>query len=414
MNTLHDLKRQFRTVAAQAKAVLDLAERDNRDLTADESVTVDAHVKAGDDLQREIERLEADPAALRAANKAAERELADRLIAQFGGGGTVSVGGAGSRARRGVWSTDFLKALPYQPRTGRKALLPPSGSVTVGTMLPTVGELTDEQRITSLLQLVPSEKITVDTVSYLREIVRTHAAEPVATGNVKPTSTYELEREDDRVRVIAHLSEGIPRTWLDDAPMLQQYLDRVLREGLILELEAQILQGTGVGEDFTGIVNTSGAQVITWNTNILTTARTAITALEILPVAPDAWCLHPADWENFELSSSTTGQYLMTGARLVVPVDRAARRLWGLPVSLSVGCPQGTGILAAWQTATHLWMREDVRIDWSDAFLRETDSYESTTGFASNMVQFRAELRAAFGCPRPAAIALVELAETGS
>ena len=43
--------------------------------------------------------------------------------------------------------------------------------------------------------------------------------------NVKPTSTYTLVRIDDRLDVVAHLSEAVPRFWLVDNVALEQVSD---------------------------------------------------------------------------------------------------------------------------------------------------------------------------------------------
>jgi HK97 family phage major capsid protein len=60
--------------------------------------------------------------------------------------------------------------------------------------------------VRSLIPVVPADG---DTVSYVRQSVRTIAAAPVATGAVKPTSTITIERVDATVTTIAHLSEPI-------------------------------------------------------------------------------------------------------------------------------------------------------------------------------------------------------------
>ena len=82
-----------------------------------------------------------------------------------------------------------------------------------------------------------------DAFGYLREVRRTHNAAPVAAKGVKPTSYYELEKIEDRARVVAHLSEPIPRQYLDlaDSGALGRYLDAVLREGLQEGIEYQVL-----------------------------------------------------------------------------------------------------------------------------------------------------------------------------
>jgi len=271
-----------------------------------------------------------------------------------------------------------------------------------------IATMSDTGRVETILQFIPRpQSLSGDAVSYLRETVRTHNATVVEPLAVKPTSIYTLTRIDDRARTIAHLTEPISRNWLSDAPMLQSYIDGALREGLVLEMENEVLNGDGTGEHFTGIFN-AGVGVQPFFLDVFTTTRQAITTLDLRNVQPTGWAFHPTDWEYFELQVDLVEQYKLKGAGQDLPVDRARRRLWGLPVGLSTQMTVGTGILGQWQSATQLWPREEARVDWSEAFTREVDG-EVKSGFQTNAVQFRAEQRAAFGVTAPRRMLIVDL-----
>jgi len=401
MKTKAELIQERKDLLAKAKKILATADLAGRDITIAEKDQADALVVEIKALDVEIHKLTSDEAM---------REQILDLQKDMPGG--VNRGAGGSR-RGGVWSKDFMAGLPYQPKSNQKDILPPSGSVTVSPLSDTIGKIADDGRVESILQLIPIDPWSDDSFSYLRETKRQHAAKTVAVGEIKPESQYTLERIDDKIRTIAHLSEPISRTWISDAPMLQTYLDGALRDGLRLEMERQIVAGSGTGEDFGGILNTALVWIQAFDTNPLITSRKAITLLESLPVMATAWAMNPADWENIELSRDLTGQFVLDFPG--VPVDRARQRLWGLPVALCLSLPQGTGLLANWASALRLKEREQAVLTWSEAFVIPADGYDpATSGFQRNLVQFRAECREGLEIDRPSAIVQVELELVGS
>jgi len=383
----------------EARGLCDLADREARDFTPAEREKVNALLAEAKRLKAELLQEKSDTAAGEAALKA--------MILELGGGGWHGA----PAGKAGPWSAAFVKGLNTN-YGGRKDFLPVAGSVGVPPVMNTVNAMSDVGRVETILQFIPQpERLTGDVVSFLRETVRTHNAAVVAPLAVKPTSVYTLERVDDRARTIAHLTEPISRNWLSDAPMLRQYIDGTLREGLLLAVEDEVLNGDGTGEHFTGIFH-AGVGTQPFMVDVFTSTRQAITTLELRNVIPTAWAFNPTDWESFELQIDLVDQYKLKGAGQDLPVDRARRRLWGLPVGLSTQMPVGAGILGQWPAATQLWPREEATVDWSEAFTREVDG-ETKTGFMTNSVQFRAEQRAAFGVTAPRRMLIVDL-EAGS
>lgn len=267
-----------------------------------------------------------------------------------------------------------------------------------------------------MIPFIPLEG--TDQFSFLRETVRTHAASTVAAGQRKPTSTYSLERVDDTAKTIAHLSEPINRKDLADVALLADYLEGALRDGVLLELEDQVLNGAGstagVLDDMTGILETDGIQGQAFDTDRLVTARKAVTTIEEqAAVDPSgvAWVMRPSEWEAYELLTSTS-HFLLSDAGnqgAALPIDRARRQLWGYPVVTSAIAPAGTSVLGDWRGSVEIREREDVTIDWSEAVPDEA----GVTGFERNQVVFRAEGRWGLAVKRPAAVVEVDL-EAGS
>jgi HK97 family phage major capsid protein len=405
------LRQELKTHLFAARALCDLAQKGRRDFTAPEKKEVERHLAEAERLKSEIKRLEKEQAGAKRRQEEGDDALRKALHElgadqDFGG---YSLGGGHPAWSMGTpWSKAFhdeVNRFGYRP--GQKALISPSGSVAVPSMESTITPLGD--RVETILQLIPRGYLNgTDGFSYLQETVRTHNAAVVAVGTAKPESVYTVQRVDDRVRTIAHLSEPIPRQYLADIASLNQYIDMVLREGYQLALEEEIIQGTGVDEHFSGLLGTSGIQVQLFAEDLLTTTRKAITLLQTVSIEPGAYVFHPSDWEKFELLKESGGAFLLKDATNVVPIDRARRRLWGYPVALSLGVPEGTGLLVDFAGSTRQWEREAVNIDWSENVY---DASAEKTDFERNLIRFRCEGRAGFAVLRPRGVVEIELTE---
>jgi HK97 family phage major capsid protein len=203
-----------------------------------------------------------------------------------------------------------------------------------------------------------------------------------------------FERVAETVKTIAHWVPATTRA-LSDAGQLRTYIDQFLRYGIDEELEDQILNGSGSGENFDGILNVSGISTQAWDTDLLTTTRRARTKVKVLGRAmPTAWVLHPNDWERIDLLQDNEARYFFGG-----PLQLGTPRLWGLPVVESEGMPEGTGLVADWKLAI-LWDRMETQISMSNSH---------SDFFVRNLVAILAEMRAAFGVIRPKAFVSIDL-----
>lgn len=361
--------------------------------------------KMGADVKRLIGEVRAEnrKSDTFAGRTAAEHGLGslDDLMGSVGSGNRSP--GFASKAFGGnagsSWGDAVVKA--SSPDGYFKALLA-TGSTAVSVPL-APDPVRPGQRVEFLRQLIPVEKDDAGRFSYLRQTTRTNLAAVVAPGAVKPTSVYTLTRIDDRARTIAHVSEQIPRQDVDDAALLSQFIEQEMRYGLDLALDTEIMTGDGTGEHFLGILAaTSGVQTQAWSTNLLTTLRKAITALQAINLTPDGFVLNPADWERVELVADTAGQFV-AGApanQAGPPIDPVARRLWGIPVLVSNAVTAGVGVLADFAGSTRLWIREEARIDWSE---------NVASDYISNLLRFRCEMRAGFGLLRPLGCVSIDL-----
>lgn len=257
------------------------------------------------------------------------------------------------------------------------------------------------RRPLTVLDLITRGTTGSDTVEYVREGTHTNnaasVAEATATGDgtgAKPESAMVLAIVTEVVKTIAHWIPATRRA-LADAGQLRSLIDNFLRYGLQEELEDQVLNGSGSGENFTGIYNTTGTTTQAWDTNILTTTRKARTKVRTTGRGmPSGYLFHPTDWETIDLLQDNEARYFFGGPSVI-----GNPRLWGLPVVESEANTAGFALVADWRLAM-LWDREQDQILVSDSH---------SDFFVRNLLAILAEMRAAFGVIRPAAFVEIDL-----
>jgi len=266
--------------------------------------------------------------------------------------------------------------------------------------------------VRDLVTVIP---VTTDAIEYVKENSRVSAAAPVAeatqlahTGDetaTKPEGGLTFTIVTDTVKTIA---EWVPATKriLADAPALRAYIDQYLTDDLAIELEDQMISGSGGGEDFTGILNNQDIQSAgppAGTANALDALRTARRLVVVnARTFPTAILLNPSDTEYIDVlkwGGNTPSGYVgggpYTGPNMTTP-------LWGMRTIESEAVPAGTALVGDFRRAV-LFDREAVTISVGTA----------GDDFIRNIVRVLAELRAGFGVIRPKAFCAVDLG-TGS
>ncbi len=251
------------------------------------------------------------------------------------------------------------------------------------------------------LDLVTRGTTDSDAVEYVREKTHTNNAAPVAeatatsgASGTKPESAMDFELITETVKTIAHWIPASRRA-LADAGQLRTLIDNFLRYGLMEVMEQQVINGSGAGENFRGILNTVGIQAQAYATDLLTTTRKARTKVSLGGrTAPNAYVMHPLDWEAFDLLKDSEARYYFGG-----PSVLGNPRLWGLPVVETEAIAQGVSLCGNFRFAA-LWQRMAAQILISDSH---------ADFFVRNLIAILAEERAAFGVIRPAAFVNVDL-----
>jgi HK97 family phage major capsid protein len=428
MTRSRELRERWGKMLTDAAALADAAEAENRDLTAEEKVKVEAIVKDAASLRSQFQTLES----LGAMQAEATAPVAEPRAGRPGADGQMAAGpqsidrrSIGQRFvesnewnewRQKVAPTGFSEKTQYGPSPqfqlpSLRTLVTGASDTQGGAFVfnDVQGGYTPQglQRPLTIRDIITVGQTDSDTVEFVKLTAQTNNAAPVpestttadpgamTTANgVKPESALALAKVTTNVITIAHWIPATKRA-LSDAGQLRTLIDNFLRYGLEEELEDQIVAGAGTGENFTGIAEVSGVQAQTWDTNILTTTRKARTKVRTVGRAvPTAFLFNPADWETIDLLTDNEARYYFGG-----PANVGQPRLWGLPVVESEAVTAGTGYVGDFRKCV-LWEREGASIQVSDSH---------ANFFIRNMVAILAEMRAAFGILQPNALVEIDL-----
>lgn len=243
----------------------------------------------------------------------------------------------------------------------------------------------------TIRDLLPVAPISTSSVDYPKQQSRTNNAAPVAESAAKPYSDYVWTNATAPVRTIAHLAK-LTRQAMDDAPRLVAEVDAEMRYGLALVEEAQILNGSGTGQNLSGIVT----QATAYSAPITVSSPTSIDMLR-LAMLQGALALYPAtgivlneaDWARIELTKTTDGAYLFAN-----PQGTVEARMWGLPVVATPAMEIDKFLVGNFQIGATLYDRMGVEV---------LISTENVDDFEKNLATMRAEERLALAVKRPAA-----------
>jgi HK97 family phage major capsid protein len=231
-----------------------------------------------------------------------------------------------------------------------------------------------------------------NAIQYVKETGWTNAAATVSETVKKPESNIEFDLVNQPVVTIAHFIKASKQI-LDDAPMLQSYIDSRLRFGLALREEEQLLKGSGVGNNLNGIytqatnyvapIDPPGAETR------IDVIRLMLLQAELAEFPADGIVLHPSDWAAIELTKDTTGSYIFAN-----PQSLAQPLLWGRPVVATQALTVDTALVGSFRTASQIFDREEANV---------VIATQNEDDFVKNMITIRAEERLASAVYRPEA-----------
>ena len=285
----------------------------------------------------------------------------------------------------------------------RKALL---NTGTTGAALNYPGDQLLAQPLQPLLRrltirdLLAQGRTTKPVLFYPRETGFTNNAAPVSEGSLKPKSELAFDMVTEPVRTIAHLFD-ISLQMLDDVAYIQSYIESRGRYGLKLVEEAQLLTGSGTGQNLSGLYTEATAYAAPAGATIngapaggageqdLDKLRLALLQVELAEAFATGIVLHPTDWASIELLKDSTGQYLFTN-----PQNTTTARIWGRNVVATSAMTQGRFLVGDFAAHAQILDRQDANV---------AISFENKDNFERNMATIRIEERLALAIYRPEA-----------
>ena len=228
-------------------------------------------------------------------------------------------------------------------------------------------------------------------IQYVRETGFQNMAATVAEGAAKPKSDITFDLVAQAVVKIAHYVKASTEI-LSDSPMLQSYIDGRLRYGLALKEEAQLLNGSGVGNNLNGIYTQAvayAAPIAVANATRIDVLRLALLQSELAEYPSTGIVLHPSDWAAIELQKDTTGAYIFAN-----PQNMAQPALWGRPVVGTQAMAVDTFLVGAFKLGAQIFDRMQASV---------AVATENEDDFIKNMVAILIEERLGMAVYRPEA-----------
>ena len=245
-----------------------------------------------------------------------------------------------------VLPTDMLAKGMRADTLQAKALMETSaGYAPESVRLP--GFVEAATRPLQLIDIIPFSQTGQQSIPYMEETTRTHAAAERSEGGTYAESTFVFTEKSQPVRKI---TDSLPVTdeQLEDVPMMQGYVNGRLTFGIRQRLDTQCYVGNGTAPNMRGIVNFSGLQTHAKGADPVPDAfYKAMTKIRVTGRAiPTHHVMHPEDWQDVRLMRTADGVYIWGS-----PSEAGPERLWGLPVAQNDARAAGNGLTGSFQPA---------------------------------------------------------------
>ena len=288
----------------------------------------------------------------------------------------------------------LVNPVPVSGLIERALTIPASGSYGP-VAAPVLPRMPDAMTMRGLVTVVSTG---LNSVPYFRMPTRFTdelGATVVAQGALKPEATINPVQVDAPTRWIAGWIP-VPREILDDEATVRGWIDGVLGNLVLTREMDQILNGTGVAPQLTGIRNTVGirTQALVIG-DVLATVGKAIGQVELEEVGgATGVVMHPTTFWSLVTTRQANRVDVSAGEAIMDPNSvnaSAPPGLWGTPVIRTRRIPVDRALAGVFSTDI-LWERQQVVI--------RVDEYTLMT---TNVVRILAEERVAFGVPFPGA-----------
>lgn len=387
----------------QAKEIAANAATEGRALNSDERATVEQAIagakalKADADLRKAVEQLGSDLGEVKPQVETKGRTAGERLINDpaFKAWHTAATSNGSIDGRSLVNS-------PAVSVSGIKATITGAsddfaGSLIDGYRVP--GADASYARDNSVLAQLSATNVNSDVVDLARVLYygggqSVNSASVVAEGTAPSESTMKFEKVSLPVRDFRAFLPVSNRA-LADAAQLGGLVDAFLRSGILESVEDEVVAGDGTGEHIEGILEVSGTQSVSFDTDLITTIRKGITAVRSVGNARGtlAVVMNPADMELLDLLNDSGTFYFGGPASLVTPT------VWGIARIASTSMPAGQAVVGEWSQAV-LFQRAPIAIA-----LHPQHSDFAAKGLTAVVASWRGT----FGVQQPAKFAVCDL-----
>lgn len=355
-----------------------------------------AEAKKSGDMSKETKG-KADELLVKQGELQARLQEVEQKLARRGAGGTEPAKTAGAQMVNSPEFKDYVAGGNYKKgfNFATKAI------VNVTSDLASAGDLIAPDRLAGILA-VPTRRLTVrdlitpgttgsNLIQYVKETGFQNMAATVAEGTLKPKSDITFDLVSSSVVKIATYVKASTEI-LADAAMLQSYIDQRLRYMLSFVEEAQLLNGSGVGNNLNGIYTQAtayAAPIVIAGPTRIDVLRLALLQAELAEFPSTGIVLHPSDWAAIELQKDTTGAYIFAN-----PQSLATPSLWGRPVVGTQAMTMDSFLVGAFKLGAQVFDRLQANV---------MVSTENEDDFIKNMVTILAEERLGLAVYRPQA-----------
>ena len=260
------------------------------------------------------------------------------------------------------------------------------------------GLYNNPQPTLTLIDLLQSIPVSAGSFEYMQLQYVNSAAVQANEGDMKAEAAPTFVPKTANISTVAHWVRASNQV-LADSPALENQLSNLLTYGVSAKVEKEVLNGTGATGHMEGILPQATVFVPSTTTGNTAVDRIgeAVTSLGASGWVASAIVMNHTDWFSMTSIKDADGNYVIGSPR-----DPGPLNLWGVPVVLSAGMPQGTAlVLDTAQVA--LLDREQATVQVSQ---------HDRDNFVTNMLTILAEARA--GVAVFAAGAVLKLALTAA
>ena len=372
------MKSELEQLLAEASAIVKRVEGEHRGITSDE--------------RRRAEKV------LERAGEIRDNEKLRKAVEDMNG--SLNLASSGTKSR-GVPDLNFsmqqVKSMQEAAQSGHfyKADIdstdaPQAGVGDYSRLSPFVF-LRDKPRISNL---IPTERTDAPMVFFFKATAAASAAAAVAEGAAKPESSPVWQQLSVPIRKLAHYVR-INDEVLADFTNFRQVIETELLAGLIEAENGQLLTGSGVVPNLSGLLTTSG---------ILTRARATDSNLDAIAKAkadlrvgasftePDGLVIHPSNLATIQTAKDSQGRYLTND-----PAAPGPDSLFGMRLIPTTKITLNTALMGNFSEAARLYLRQAPVVEIHP-------NAGGTTEFISNQTLARCEERLALAVPRPTSL----------